>query len=246
MARLPRFCPAGLPQHIIQRGNNRSVCFADEQDFAAYANWLKEYADKYEVAIHAWVFMTNHVHLLATPITDQSLPLMMQSLGRRYVQYFNHTYKRTGTLWEGRYKSSPVQSEDYLLQCYRYIELNPVRANMVDDPAEYNWSSYHCNALGGNTGLCSPHTEYLKLGNDEKARQQVYRDLFAAHVESNLITDIRDAVNKGLALGNDRFKDEIELLYGCRARPGKRGRPTRRPTPPCRSEFIPTKIKTSG
>jgi putative transposase len=137
VARLPRICLPGTPQHVIQRGNNRQVCFVAEQDFAAYAHWLRQFADKYRVEIHAWVFMTNHVHLLATPHGPEGLSKMMQSLGRQYVRYFNHTYRRTGTLWEGRYKSCIVDAEAYLLHCQRYIELNPVRAAMVNDPADY-------------------------------------------------------------------------------------------------------------
>lgn len=148
MARLPRVCPVGVPQHVIQRGNNRQVCFASEQDFAAYAGWLKEYSKKYQVEIHAWVLMTNHVHLLCTPRTENAVSFMMQSLGRSYVQYFNFRYKRTGTLWEGRFKSCLVQEEIYLSQLYRYIELNPVRAKIVEHPSDYVWSSYQINALG--------------------------------------------------------------------------------------------------
>jgi len=225
MARLPRFCPSGLPQHIIQRGNNRSVCFAGGEDFSAYAHWLKEYADKFQVSVHAWVFMTNHVHLLATPNDDKGIQLMMQSLGRRYVQYFNYTYRRSGTLWEGRYKSCAVQTERYLLACYRYIELNPVRAGMVDDPAEYAWSSYRCNGLGVESELCKPHAEYLNLGSKRADRMEAYRALFRVHVDNGLLTEIRESVNKGLVLGNDRFKDEAEKLYGRRGRPAKMGRP---------------------
>ena len=225
MARFPRFCPPGLSQHIIQRGNNRSICFASVEDFSAYAYWLKEYADKFEVSVHAWAFMTNHVHLLATPANEESIQLMMQSLGRRYVQYFNYTYRRSGTLWEGRYKSCAVQTEAYLLACYRYIELNPVRAGMVEDPAEYEWSSYRCNGLGVQSELCKPHSEYLRLGSKREERIEVYRGLFKHHVNSNLLSEIRDSVNKGLVLGNDRFKDEVEKLYGRRVRPAKMGRP---------------------
>jgi len=139
MARLPRISLPGIPLHIIQRGNNRQVCFAAEEDFAAYAYWLHEYARKYRVALHAWVFMTNHVHLLATPQTEDGISRLMQTLGRHYVRYFNHTYKRSGTLWEGRFKSCAVDEENYLLTCQRYIELNPVRANMVGAPEEYKW-----------------------------------------------------------------------------------------------------------
>ncbi len=225
MARLPRICPAGLPQHIIQRGNNRSVCFADIQDFSAYANWLKEYADKFSVAVHAWVFMTNHVHLLVTPEQDNGISQLMQSLGRRYVQYFNHIYRRSGTLWEGRYKSCPVQSRHYLLVCYRYIELNPVRAGMVNDPSEYPWSSYRCNGLGVTSALCKPHVEYRNLGSSREARLSAYRALFAAQIEGEMLRDVRDSVNKGLALGNERFKDDVEQLCGRRVRPAKMGRP---------------------
>ena len=128
MPRKPRFNLIGIPQHVIQRGNNRQVCFASDEDFAAYAHWLHEYSIKFQVSIHAWVFMTNHVHLLMTPATKDGISKLMQSLGRRYVQYFNYTYKRTGTLWEGRFKSCVVDADNYLLLCQRYIELNPVRA----------------------------------------------------------------------------------------------------------------------
>ena len=148
MARLPRISPVGIPVHLIQRGNNRQACFVCDEDHGAYAGWLKKYARKYSVEIHAWVMMTNHVHLLCTPRTEGGVSRMMQSLGRRYVQYFNFEYHRSGTLWEGRFKSCLVQEERYLLEVYKYIELNPVRAEMVADPGEYRWSSYQVNGLG--------------------------------------------------------------------------------------------------
>lgn len=225
MARQQRFCPVGLPQHVVQRGNNRQVCFGSEEDLAAYASWLKEYAGKFSVSVHAWVFMTNHVHLLVTPNEADGVSLLMQSVGRRYVQYFNRTYGRSGTLWEGRFRSSVVQSETYLLQCYRYIELNPVRANMVDDPADYAWSSYRVNALGLRSELCTPHDEFLNLGRGEAERQQAYRELFKAHVGPEMAKAISQAVDKGMALGSERFKDELEALYAQRVRPGRPGRP---------------------
>lgn len=225
MARLPRFCPMGVAQHLIQRGNNRQVCFGGDEDFSAYAYWLKEYSQKFSVDIHAWVFMTNHVHLLVTPNKADGVSLLMQALGRRYVRYFNFTYKRTGTLWEGRFKSSLVQNENYLLTCQRYIELNPVRANMVTDPADYLWSSYSCNALGVDAKMCSPHREYLRLGSSAAERQEVYRGLFVAHIDGPMIQSIRNAANKGMALGSDRFKEEIEALHGRRVRPATMGRP---------------------
>lgn len=225
MARPLRLIPPGIPQHVIQRGNNRNRCFVKDQDFAAYARWLKKYSEKFDVAIHAWVFMTNHVHLLLTPYSEQGLSSMMQALGRSYVRYFNQTYERTGTLWEGRFKSCLVDTEQYLLACYRYIELNPVRANMVASPSEYAWSSYRCNALGVESELCTPHEQYLGLGDTSQKRQQAYRSLFSADLNTALVQEIRNAANHGLALGSDYFKDNIERDYRCRVKPAKIGRP---------------------
>jgi len=225
MARLPRVELQGVPQHLIQRGNNRQVCFGSDEDFQAYIHWLKEYSEKFGVEVHAWVLMTNHVHLLCTPRKPKAISRMMQSVGRRYVQYFNYTYKRTGTLWEGRYKACLIQKESYLLQVYRYIELNPVRASMVEDPADYGWSSYQVNGLGKKSALCTPNDLYTALGANQKQRQEAYRDLFKCHVDGELLDDIRKAVNKGMALGNERFKEEIETLSARRVSEGKRGRP---------------------
>ena len=224
MPRKPRASVAGVPEHIIQRGNNRQVIFACEEDMKCYVTWLKEYAKKYDVKVHAWVLMTNHVHLLCTPSTATAISQMMQSLGRMYVMYFNKAYKRTGTLWEGRYKSCLVQEETYLLQLYRYIELNPVRAGMVKDPAEYSWSSYQCNALGKKSELLTPHNLYLAIGQDEQDRQRSYRELFQSHVEGKLLQEIRKATNKGLALGNERFIADVQAITGKRLTAGKRGR----------------------
>lgn len=225
MARLPRVCPAGIPQHIIQRGNNRQICFASEQDFAVYANWLGEYAREVQVDLHAWVFMTNHVHLLATPNQQDAISKMMQALGRRYVRYFNSKYQRTGTLWEGRFRASLVQSENYLMVCQRYIELNPVRAKMVSDPAQYSWSSFQAHGLGKAIAMHSPHREYLALDSQPETRQKVYRSLFVDGVSQELQTSIREAVNKGMALGDENFKDDIEQSLGRRFRPAVMGRP---------------------
>jgi len=208
---------------VIQRGNNRQVCFGGEQDFAAYAGWLKDYSKKYQVDIHAWVLMTNHVHLLCTPRVENAVSQMMQSLGRRYVRYFNFSYKRTGTLWEGRFKSCLVQEEGYLLQLYRYIELNPVRAGMVEQPSDYAWSSYPINALGKISELCTPHPLYLALGSEPIERQSRYRELFKHHIEGKLLEDIRLAANKGMAFGNGRFEAEIESLTGRRMTAKKMG-----------------------
>lgn len=223
MARLPRLCLAGMPQHVIQRGVNRTACFASDEDMAAYAFWLEECSRKQGVAIHAWVFMTNHVHLLVTPDSSGAVSRMMQTLGRHYVRYFNHSYRRSGTLWEGRFKSCVVNAEEYFLTCQRYIELNPVRAGMVQRPEDYAWSSYRSNGLNQPAKLWSPHEVYLKLGLTVDSRTAAYRSLFKNHVDDQTIKDIRSAVNKGLALGNDRFKQDIEILSGRRVVELKRG-----------------------
>jgi putative transposase len=167
--------------------------------------------------------MTNHVHLLVTPETGDGISRMMQSLGRQYVRYFNYTYRRTGTLWEGRYKSCIVDSDEYLLICQRYIELNPVRAGMVDLPEEYRWSSYQANGLGKVASLWSPHQLYIDLGKSDTERCAAYQTLFKAHLDSNLINKIRSVTNKGMALGDDRFRKEIEKLTGRRVTALKRG-----------------------
>jgi len=223
MARLPRICLPGIPQHVIQRGNNRQACFGSDEDFSAYAHWLGEDAEKYRVAVHAWVFMTNHVHLLLTPETEDGVSRLMQSLGRKYVRYFNSTYQRSGTLWEGRFKSCVVEAENYLLTCQRYIELNPVRAGMVEAPEDYPWSSYRANGLGRETGLWTSHAVYRELGRTPAERARAYRELFRGHLEPEALKAIRDASNSGMALGNDRFKQEVEALSGRRTAPLKRG-----------------------
>ncbi|MEN8617548.1 transposase [Shewanella baltica] len=164
------------------------------------------------------------VHLLCTPNKPTAISQMMQSAGRRYVQYFNRSYKRSGTLWEGRFRSYLVQEETYLLQLYRYIELNPVRAGMVDNPADYSWSSYQSNGLGKRARLLTPHPLYLKLGKTGEERQSHYRELFRYQVEGKLLDDIRKTANKGLVLGNERFVEEAEALTGQRLRAGQRGR----------------------
>lgn len=182
MPRKPRMYLADQPAHIIQRGNNRDTCFYAEQDYQFYLNCLSDACQRYRVAVHAYVLMTNHVHLLLTPQTAEGISQVMQSVGRRYVQYVNYEYRRSGTLWEGRHKASLVDTEAYLLTCYRYIELNPVRANMVPHPGEYRWSSYRSNALGDSNILLTPHPLYMGLGQDPLSREQAYRDLFITHV----------------------------------------------------------------
>jgi putative transposase len=221
MARLPRLCLPGMPQHIIQRGTNRQPCFASDEDFAAYSHWLDECARKYAVSILAWVFMTNHVHLLLTPSTSDGVSKLMQTLGRYYVRYFNNTYRRTGTLWEGRFKSCVVDEENYLLVCQRYIELNPVRAGMVSAPEGYRWSSYRANGLGEQINMWSPHYIYQRLGKTIEEQAKAYSELFVGHLDTEMLGTIRDATNQGMVLGNDRFKKEVEQLSGRRVTPLK-------------------------
>jgi putative transposase len=225
MSRLHRICPVNIPQHIIQRGNNHQICFASETDFVTYAAYLKKYANKFEVDIHAWVFMTNHVHLLCTPKKEGGISNMMQSLGRGYVRYFNNVYYRSGTLWEGRFKFCIIEDEGYLLQVYRYIELNPVRAKMVESTADYKWSSYCVNALGKESTLCSPHYLYLQLHKNKEERLVAYKKLCSYGLAKKQLLEIRDNTNKNLAFGSQRFKLEIEKLTGRRMEAGKRGRP---------------------
>jgi putative transposase len=228
MARLPRYVIPGQPQHIIQRGNNRQLIFAAEADYQFFRDALVEAANKHGLSIHAYVWMTNHVHLLATPAYDDSISKTFQSVGRRYVQYFNYTYKRSGTLWEGRYRATVVDSERYLLTLMRYIELNPVRAGMVAVPQDYPWSSYRRNALGEggpNADWLMPHEEYMRLGLDDLARQTAYRALFMSAIDHGDLAAIRDCTHKGWALGGERFRAEIEALGRRQAASKGVGRP---------------------
>lgn len=225
MPRRPRIIIPNVPQHIIQRGNNRTVCFYADEDYTKYLEWLKEYADQTNCQIHAYVLMTNHVHLLASADKPEMISAMMKALGQRYVQYINRTYKRSGTLWEGLYKSCPTQAEAYLLSCQRYIELNPVRANMVQHPADYQWSSYRTNAQGELNNLISPHELYKRLGLDDTNRQSAYRELFRYQLEPKIVDEIRQATNGNYVLGNTDFVQQIERALDRRVSPGKAGRP---------------------
>ena len=225
MPRKPRFYLPGIPVHVVQRGNNRQAIFFDDSDYSAYIGWLKESLAKYDCLLHAYVLMTNHVHLLVTPQEKESIGRMMQYIGQRYVPYINREYNRSGTLWEGRYKSSLVQEEPYLLACMRYIELNPVRANMVKTASDYRWSSYHCNALGQNEELVTAHQLYLSLGQGKKSRIQTYQSLFQEHMADNITDQIRAAWQTGTPLANDRFKEQIEKELNTKVGYTRRGRP---------------------
>ena len=225
MPRKPRFNLPGIPQHIIQRGNNREPCFLAGKDCRRYLDDLDKAALKYRCSIHAFVLMTNHVHLLVTPLQENGISGMMQALGRRYVRYINNTYGRTGTLWEGRYKSSLVDSDRYLLACMRYIELNPVRAGMAGHPGEYPWSSYRANAQQAESRMIQAHPVYDRLGETREERARKYRELFPRQMDREAIDQIREALNHELVLGRSYFKDRIEAMTKRPARLGKPGRP---------------------
>ena len=231
MPRRPRIHLPGVPIHLVQRGHNREACFFADEDFLAYREWLGDALKKTGCALHAYVLMTNHVHLLLTPPSAKAVSHLIMSLGRRYVQYINKTYRRTGTLWDSRYKSSLVHAEDYLLLCQRYIELNPVRAGMTDDPAHYRWSSYRSNGLGQADALLTPHDLYLALDGDAANRQAVYRFLFRSELDHEAVADIRLALEQGQPLGKGRFLDQIERMIGRRCEVRPRGRPRKMALP---------------
>ncbi len=217
----PRFNVPGIPQHIIQRGDNRDPCFYSEQDYRRYLDDLRESASKHHCRIHAYVLMTNHVHLLVTPMVENGVSQMMQTLARRYVKYFNSTYDRTGPLWQGRFKSSLIDSDIYLLTCMCYIELSPVRAQLVEHPGEYEWSSYKSNAQTGDEPFISYHPIYIALSETDNDRRYVYRELFQRHLDNDVIHQIRDALNHELVLGRKHFKAKIEEIANTQARLGK-------------------------
>jgi putative transposase len=225
MPRKPRFFIPGYAAHVIQRGNNRQAIFFDEADYCCYRSLLGEARDRYGCVIHAYVLMTNHTHLLVTPEDETAISRMMQYVGRQYVPYINNKYERTGTLWEGRFRASIVDSAAYLLACYRYIELNPVRAGMVSKPWEYRWSSYHCNALGSDNRLIGAHREYIRLGKSADDRAKKYRALFEQTISETEVSRIRNHTQSGTPMGNRRFRDEVEEILSIRTGQAGRGRP---------------------
>ena len=228
MPRKPRFYVPGAPVHALQRGHNRSAVFFDDLDYLEYLRCLKQAVDSCGCAVHAYVLMTNHVHLLLTPEGADSVACLFQSLGRHYVRHVNETYQRHGSLWEGRYKCNVIESQAYLLSCMRYIELNPVRAGMVDHPAKYRWSSYAANALGVSNAVLAAHTEYLALGGSSDDRQSVYRGLFDAGLDSDALALVRCALQTGTPLGNEKFKAAIEATLDLQVGFARRGRPKKK------------------
>jgi len=231
MARLPRLAVPDLPHHVIQRGNNRAAIFVDAADHERMLALLGEYAQKEQVAIHSYVLMSNHLHLLATPTTSEGLPRLMQGVGRRYVQWFNKRHQRTGTLWEGRYRATAVQTERYFLACMAYIDLNPVRAGMVPRPEDYPWSSYlHYRGLRSDK-LLMPHPIWWQLGNTPFAREARYGELVAQGLSASDQQALTEATLKGWALGEPDFVAELQARTPRRLLRAKAGRPFAVPKP---------------
>ena len=235
MARLPRLTVPDYPHHINQRGNNRQAIFAATENYEDLLSLLGENAQKFGVAIHAYVLMTNHFHVLATPQTAQGLPRMMQAVGRRYVRHFNDSQGRTGTLWEGRYRSTLIQTDRYLLACMAYIDLNPVRAGLVMEPREYPWSS-HSHYIGLRTDkLITPHPLYWELGNTPFAREAAYADLVRAGITAEQQVDLTRSALSGWALGEADFVADLQNRTARRITKTHAGRPYSVNKPPSNS-----------
>lgn len=209
--------------HLIQRGNNRAECFKGDDDRLVYLASLRQLSAKYDCAVHAYCLMTNHIHLLLTPEDAESLPRLMRDLGQRYVQYFNRRHKRTGTLWEGRYRSCLVESERYVLACYRYVELNPVRAGMVNHPSSYLWSSHAVNSGMRSDPFIIEHAALRALGEETVARHAAYRGLFDGRMDETIVNAIREATHAGYPLGGRAFIAEAAARPGVKVRPRKPG-----------------------
>jgi putative transposase len=225
MARLPRYTIINQPQHIIQQGRDGQQIFFEEQDYQYFRDCLDAASFNYQLKVHAYVLMPDHVHILATPGNTDSISRTTQSIGRNYVQYFNESYDGSGTIWEGRYRATVIESKQYLLACSRYIEMNPVRNNLVRSPRDYRWSSYAHNALGKHDEMISPHREYLALGSDARSRAAAYRAMFKPKLCNEAVQQITDATLKGWVLGSRKFAQKIEKLSGRRATQLPKGRP---------------------
>ena len=226
MPRRPRVFVPGLPVHVIQRGNNRGQVFFGPKDAQQYLDWLQEAGAEHGLSVHAYVLMTNHVHLLVSPETAHSLPRAMRHLNWRYARYVNDTQSRTGSLWEGRYRASLVEEDPYFFACSRYIELNPVRAGLAKTPADYRWSSFKANARAQTDPVVSPHDLYTALGGSPDARAAAYRALFDDAITDTKLDAIRDAVNGGWPLGAEAFAALISRHAGQPLTQRKRGRPS--------------------
>ena len=210
MPRRPRLAAAGVPMHITQRGHNRGLTFLDAADFAAFLGCLRDASRRKQCAVHAYALMSNHVHLLVTPGLPNAASHLMQSIGRRYVRYFNDRHRCRGTLWDGRFRSSIVDTAAYLLACCRYIDLNPVRAGIVSTPDAYEWTSYARLGLGSTNDLLTPHPEYLALGPTAELRTAAYRSFCQGLNGNRASRSIRHATHRGEALGRPAFRDMLE------------------------------------
>lgn len=210
MARPARLNIPLMPQHVVQRGNNRQACFLAENDFRLYLQLLAKSCVEHQCRVHAYVLMTNHVHLLLTPEIPNGVSLLFRDLGRDYVRKFNRKYGRTGTLWEGRFRSSLVDRDEYCLACYRYIEMNPVRAGMVDQPGLYRWSSYAANAEEWPDPLVEPHASWLQLGRSDGERKRAYSLLFRSELPSSQLEVIRCGISKGRPTGSIEFQEKFD------------------------------------
>lgn len=227
MARLPRLVVPNQPHHIIQSGIDRQSIFRDPDDYSVFLGWVREAARQFKLAVHAYVLMPDHFHLLLTPSDNTGLARMMQWIGRKYVPYFNAKYQRVGTLWQGRYKATVIDAEKYLIACSRYIELNPVRAGLVSEPKDYAWSSCLHHVGAKPDPLITDHLIYWGLGNTPFEREAVYQRLLEQKPGVEEITALTEAAIKGWALGSDHFKTSLEKQAKRRVTPGKRGRPSK-------------------
>jgi putative transposase len=225
MARLPRLTVPGYPHHIIQRGNNRQAIFGGTADYELLLALIDEHARKQQVAIHGYVLMSNHFHLLATPETLEGIPQLMQAVGRRYVRNYNLRHARTGTLWEGRYRSTLIQAERYLVACMVYMDLNPVRAGLVAEPAEYPWSSFQHYSGGKPDKLLTPHPLYWELGNTPFARDEAYAELVHAGIGEEQKRLLTDSALQGWALGEPDYVADLQRRTERRVARGQAGRP---------------------
>jgi putative transposase len=225
MARLPRLTVPGYPHHIIQRGNNRQQIFGGTADYELLLGLIDEHARKQHVAVHGYVLMSNHFHLLATPETEEGIPQMMQAVGRRYVRNYNLRHARSGTLWEGRYKSTLIQAERYLLACMVYMDLNPVRAGMVPDPGDYRWSSYQHYIGRRSDKLITPHPLYWELGNTPFARDEAYGALVRAGISESEKQALTDSALRGWALGEPDYVADLQRRTERRVVRAHAGRP---------------------
>ncbi|HEX7080856.1 MAG TPA: transposase [Gammaproteobacteria bacterium] len=225
---MPRVTMPGITLHVVQRGHNRARAFFDREDYFHYLDLLTTAAARYETRVHAYVLMTNHVHLLLTQGRPNGVSLTLQYVAGIYSRRINARYGRTGSLWEGRFKSSPIDSDRYCLACYRYIELNPVRAGITKRPDDYRWSSYRVNSTGAPSVLITPHPTYDSLGITPRGRAERYRGLVQDALPESLLQDLRESVRKGLPTGSDDFRRQVETALKRPLGSGRRGRPPKR------------------